>query len=176
MPNLLGSVFNRPCPHEFSWPNKRTEGDYYQVCARCGEQYVYDWATLARGEKITTSVRQQPQTGASELSVWASRARRITVRKPIFYRQAGHLQYHLAMLQNISESGILLECHPPVPEGTSLEMIFEMPQEISGQPNSTVLCRGEVVRSALAESSIALVGVAISGYNFEGRDCITTSN
>ena len=78
------------------------------------------------------------------------------------------------MLQNISESGVLLECHPPVPEGTNLEMIFEMPQEITGLPNSTVLCRGEAVRSALAESSISLVGVAISGYSFGGRDRITT--
>jgi hypothetical protein len=174
MPNLLGSVFNRPCPHEFSWPNQRLEGGYYQVCARCGEQYVYDWATLARGEKITASVPQQPQTGAPEPSMRAPRARRLTARKPIFYRQAGHSQYHLAMLQNISESGVLLECHVSVPEGTSLEMIFEMPQEITGQPNSTVLCRGEVVRSVLAESSIPLVGVAISGYNFGGRDRVTT--
>jgi len=26
MPNLLDSVFNRPCPHQFSWPNRRSEG------------------------------------------------------------------------------------------------------------------------------------------------------
>jgi PilZ domain-containing protein len=96
------------------------------------------------------------------------RAQRLTVRKPIFYRQVGQSQYHLAMLENISESGILLECHSQIPEGTNLEMIFEMPEEITGQPNSTVLCRGEVVRSTLAESSMLLVGVAISGYSIAG--------
>lgn len=172
MPNLLDSVFNRPCPHEFSWPNRRSAGGYYQVCVRCGEHYIYDWATMARGEKMTTSVRQQPQTGAPEPSLRVPRARRLTVRKPIFYRQLGHSQYHLAMVHNISESGVLLECHPPIPEGTSLEMIFEMPEEITGQPNSTVLCRGEVVRTALAESSIPLVGVSISGYSFKAEPII----
>ena len=127
---------------------------------------------MAREEKMTRSVRQQPQTGAPEPSVRVPRARRLTVRKPMFYRQVGHSQYHLVMVQNISESGVLLECHPPVPEGSSLEMIFEMPQEITGQPNSTVLCRGEVVRSALAESSIPLVGVAILGYSFVAEPLI----
>jgi PilZ domain len=70
------------------------------------------------------------------------------------------------MLQNISESGILLESHPPIPEGASLEMIFEIPQEITGPPNSRVLCRGEVVRCVAAKSGIPLVGVAILRYRF----------
>jgi PilZ domain len=167
MRNLLGSVFNRPCKHEFTWPNRRSEGGYYQVCARCGEQYVYDWATMCRRERILTSVCQT-QTGAPELRQHIPRAQRLTVRKPIFYRQVGQSQYHLAMLENISESGILLECHSQIPEGTNLEMIFEMPEEITGQPNTTVLCRGEVVRSTLAESSMLLVGVAISGCSIAG--------
>jgi hypothetical protein len=68
------------------------------------------------------------------------------------------------MLQNLSESGVLLEIHPPVPEGASLEMIFEMPKEITGQPNSRVLCRGEVVRSVTRQSGVPLVAVAILGY------------
>jgi len=49
-------------------------------------------------------------------------------------------------------------------------MILQMPQEITGQPYRTVLCRGEIVRSALGESGIALVGVAISDYSFGARD------
>jgi hypothetical protein len=121
---------------------------------------------MARGEKLTASVHQQSQPGAPKASAWVPRARRLSIRKPIFYRQLGHSQFRLGMIQNISESGILLECHLPVPEGTKLEMIFEMPQEITGQPNRRVLCRGEVVRSAFARSAIPLVGVTISGYRF----------
>jgi hypothetical protein len=45
-------------------------------------------------------------------------------------------------------------------------MLFEMPQEITGQANSRVLCQGEVVRSMFAKSGIPLVGVAISDYRF----------
>ncbi len=166
MANMFGSALNQRCPHEFSWPLPHSKDGYYQVCVRCGDQYVYNWETMARGEKITTSVRQRSQTGFVKAPAWVPRARRFGVRKPIFYRHLGHSQFGLGMLQDISESGVLLECHPPVPEGASLEMIFVMPQEITGQPNRSVLCRGEVVRRALAKSGIPLVGVAILGYLF----------
>jgi len=46
---LLGSVLNRDCPHQFSWPYRLPTGGYYQVCERCGDQYLYDWATMTRG-------------------------------------------------------------------------------------------------------------------------------
>jgi hypothetical protein len=59
-----------------------------------------------------------------------------------------------------------ITCHPSIPDGASLEMIFEMPQEITGQADRRVLCRGEVARSAFAKSGTVLVGVAISGYCF----------
>jgi hypothetical protein len=119
-----------------------------------------------RGEKITASVHQRSPEGTPKASAWIPRAPRLSIPKPIFYRPLGHPQFHLGMIQNISESGVLLECHPPVPEGAKLEMIFEMPREITGQPNRRVLCRGEVVRSAFAGPAIPLVGVAISGYRF----------
>jgi hypothetical protein len=166
MANLFGSLRNRPCSHEFSWPRARSKGGYYQVCVRCGDQYPYDWETLTRGEKIRACARQRSEAGVPKALVWVPRARRLSIRTPIFYRQSGHSQFLLGMIQNISESGVLLECHPPVPEGVKLDMIFEMPQEITGQPNRRVLCRGEVVRTVLAKSAIPLVGVAISGYSF----------
>ena len=166
MANLFRSVLNRPCLHEFAWPLPRAKAGYYQVCVRCGDQYPYDWKTMTRGEKITALVCQRSEAGAPKASAWVPRARRLSIRTPIFYRQSGHSQFHLGMIQNISESGVLLECHRPVPEDAKLEMIFEMPQEITGQPNRRVLCQGEVVRSALAKSAVPLVAVAISGYSF----------
>src|SRR5437870_2785662 len=166
MATLFGSILNRLCSHQFSWPQRLPDGGYYQVCDRCGDQYLYDWVTMARGEKIAASIPCHSQAAAPPASAWVPRARRLSIRKPIFYRQLGHAQFHLGMLQNLSESGVLLESHPPLPEGASLEMIFEMPQEITGRPNSRVLCRGEVVRSIFVGSGIPLVGVAISGYRF----------
>ena len=163
---LFGSVLNRPCRHEFSWPLPRSRDSYYQVCVRCGDQYAYDWGTMARGEKIIPSVRPRSQVVAPKGLSWVPRARRLSIRKPIFYRYLGNSQFRLGMLQNVSESGILLECHPILSEGTKLEMIFEMPQEITGKPNRRVLCRGEVVRIAVAKSDVPLVGVAISDSRF----------
>src|SRR5437016_598681 len=164
MPSLFSSILHQPCSHQFAWPERRSDSGDYQVCTRCGDQYVYDWETLARAAKITAS--GQSRTLAPQPSARIPRTQRFTVRKPIFYRQVNHSQYHLAVLVNISASGLLLECRPSIPEGTSLEMILEMPQEITGQPQRIVLCRGEIVRSVLWESGIALVGVAISDYSF----------
>jgi hypothetical protein len=166
MATLFGSVLNRPCSHQFSWPHRLAKGGYYQVCERCGEQYCYDWVTMTRGEKIAALVPQQSAAGVPKASPWVPRARRLSIRKPIFYRQLGHSQFALGMLHNISESGILLESHPTIRVGAKLEIILEMPQEITGQPNNRVLCQGEVVRSMLAKSGIPLVGVAISDYLF----------
>src|SRR5256886_17587697 len=130
--------------------------------------YVCGGGGLPRGEKTPASAPSQ--TLAPHLSAGLQPPRRFTVRKPMFYRQVHRSQYQLAVLVNISASGLLLECRPSIPEGTSLEMILEMPQEITGQPQRIVLCRGEIVRSVLWESSIALVGVAISNYSFGARD------
>jgi len=83
-----------------------------------------------------------------------------------FYRELGQSQYRLAMVENISKSGILFECQPRLPEGKTVEMILEMPQEICGQANKHVICRGEVVRTATSAAATFMVGVAISGYSF----------
>ena len=162
-PNLLGRLFNRSCSHEFSWPYQLSGGGYCQACARCGDQFVYDWETMARGEKISTSVGGQHQTRLPNASM---RARRFIVRKPIFYRPLGHSQFHLGVLLDISESGVLLHCNPPVPQGENLEMIFVMPRDITGLPNRSALIRGEVVRSDFSELGIPVIGVALSGYRF----------
>jgi hypothetical protein len=168
MLSLLRSVLKHQCSHQFLWPQRRSEGGHYQICIRCGDQYVYDWETMSRAARITAFAASR--TLAPRPTPHVPRAQRFPVRKPIFYRQVNHSQYRLAMLVNISASGLLLECHPSIPEGTSLEMILQMPPEITGQPYRTVLCRGEIVRSALGESGIALVVVAISDYSFGARD------
>ena len=157
MLSLLRSVFKQHCSHQFSWPQRRSEGGHYQICIRCGDQYVYDWETMARAERITASMLSR--TLAPQPSARVQRTRRFTVRKPIFYRQVNHSQYQLAVLVNISASGLLLECRPSIPEGTSLEMILEMPQEITGQPQRIVLCRGEIVRSVLGNRALRSLGL-----------------
>ena len=55
---------------------------------------------------------------------------------------------------------------PPGRKGVELEMIFVMPQEITGQPNSRVLCRGEVARAVPGKSGTYILAVIMSGYSF----------
>jgi hypothetical protein len=59
------------------------------------------------------------------------------------------------------------------PDNTLVEMVFEMPEEISGQKNSTVLCQGRITRTKedSAEKSadkveIARIAASILDYKF----------
>jgi hypothetical protein len=38
------------CTHEFYWPQKATNGRYYQGCRLCGSVYEYDWRNMGRVE------------------------------------------------------------------------------------------------------------------------------
>ena len=40
------------CSHEFSWPRRAADGDYYQVCLLCAVEYKYDWTTMRRTERV----------------------------------------------------------------------------------------------------------------------------
>ena len=40
------------CSHEFSWPRRGADGDYYQVCLLCAAEYKYDWTTMRRTERV----------------------------------------------------------------------------------------------------------------------------
>ena len=50
------------------------------------------------------------------------------------------------MIQDISQSGILFHGPQKLPSNAMVEMIFEMPEEISGQNDSTVVCQGKLIR------------------------------
>jgi hypothetical protein len=121
---------------------------------------------MVRYEKIATPVPAESSTTLARQQTWIPRSPRLQVRRPIFCRELGQSQYRLAMVENISKSGILCECQPRLPEGKTVEMILEMPEAISGWPNKHVICRGEVIWTAPSAAGTFMVGVAISGYRF----------
>jgi hypothetical protein len=49
-------------------------------------------------------------------------------------------------IENISQSGVLFHGPQQLPVNALVEMVFEMPEEISGQKNSNVVCQGRVMR------------------------------
>lgn len=161
MPHLLSSFFTRACAHQFAWPRRTADGTFYQVCLECGDCFSYDWDAMTRGDRIDTP----PEPTAAPRRVWKPRSRRLRWQKPILYRESGTTEWIPGQLQNISESGVSFTGEQPLGAGLEIEMIFVMPTEITGQPNSKVLCRAEVVR-VVTEKAHYAHAVVTSGYSF----------
>jgi len=67
----------------------------------------------------------------------------------------------------LSQSGVLLHGPQRLPDNTLIEMVFEMPEEISGQKNSTVLCQGRVIRSKDGQNGAESVALAASILDYK---------
>lgn len=164
------------CSHEFSWPRRRANGEYYQVCLLCATAFEYDWKTMRRGNRLenpaaeTAAVRRR--SGQQKKPTWVPRARRLKLDLPIRYRVKNLSNWYEGVIQNISQSGVLFCGSQHLPANALLEMVFEMPEEISGQKNSGVLCQGRVIRSKEAQKAEEMFGLAASilDYRFLHAD------
>ena len=163
------------CSHEFSWPRRSANGEYYQVCLLCAAAYQYDWKTMRRGDRVENPV---PDTTAGrrrssqKQPTWVPRARRLKLDLPIRYRVKNLSNWYEGRVQNISQSGVLFLGPQQLPTNALVEMVFEMPEEISGQKNSGVLCQGRLIRSKEAHVSDDGFGLAASilDYRFLHQD------
>jgi hypothetical protein len=147
---LLDVLLLGRCSHEFSWPRRAADGEFYQVCLLCAAEYKYDWSTMRRTERVkpelgeaTTSPKRRQHV---RKPTWVPRARRIKMEEAVRYRVKNLGTWSEGIIQNLSQSGVLLKGAQRFPENTLVEMVFEMPEEISGQKNSKVLCQGRVIR------------------------------
>ena len=137
------------CSHEFSWPRRAVDGHYYQVCLLCAVEYKYDWATMRRTERLPLaaapgSARRRTR---EKKPTWVPRARRLKLDLPLRYRVKSLSTWSEGVIDNISQSGVLFHGGSKLPVNALVEMVFEMPEEISGQQNSSVLCQGRIMRS-----------------------------
>ncbi len=138
------------CSHEFSWPRRGADGEYYQVCLLCAAEYKYDWATMRRTERVEHA---KPETGIrrshprEKRPSWVPRARRLKLDIPLRYRVNKTSSWYEGIIENISQSGVLFIGPAELPVNALIEMVFEMPEEISGQKNSNVVCQGRVMRT-----------------------------
>jgi PilZ domain len=147
---LLDVLLLGRCSHEFSWPRRAADGQFYQVCLLCASEYKYDWSTMRRIERV----RHQAAEGASpdkrrqrvKKPTWVPRARRIKLESPARYRVKNLGTWSEGVIRNLSQSGVLVRGPQRFPQNTLVEMVFEMPEEISGQKNSKVLCQGRITR------------------------------
>ena len=77
---------------------------------------------------------------------WVPRARRLKLDIPLRYRVNKTSTWYEGIIENISQSGVLFNGPQQLPVNALIEMVFEMPEEISGQKNSNVVCQGRVMR------------------------------
>ena len=161
------------CSHEFSWPRRAADGDFYQVCLLCAAEYKYDWKTMKRTERVDRSAPVESTTTRRSRSharkpSWVPRARRLKLDTPVRYRVKNLGTWYEGIIDNLSQSGVLFTGPQRFPNNTLVEMVFEMPEEISGQKNSSVLCQGRIIRTKEASENPESLGLAatILDYKF----------
>ena len=169
---ILDALMLRRCSHEFSWPRRATDGHYYQVCLVCAADYKYDWKTMRRIERVDHSAPEGaavPRRSRSHAKkpTWVPRARRLALDTSLRYRVKNLGGWFEGTIQNLSQSGVLLTGPEQLPENTLIEMVFEMPEEISGQKNSSVLCQGRIIRAKEVQETADVHGMAASILDYK---------
>ena len=96
-----------------------------------------------------------------------SRARRLKLNLPLRYRVKNLSTWSEGTIANISQSGVLFQGTTEVPVNALVEMVFEMPEDISGQKNSNVLCQGRIIRSKESQDTEAGFGLAASILDYK---------
>ena len=170
--NLMEVLSLGRCSHEFSWPRRAQDGHYYQVCLVCAAQYSYDWKTMRRTERVEvvaepSSVRRS-HTHSEKRPTWTPRARRLKVDLAVRYRAKNTHTWFTGVIENISQSGVLFNGEHVFPANALLELIFVMPEEISGQKDASVLCQGRVIRGKDVRTSTGepAQAASITDYKF----------
>jgi hypothetical protein len=175
---MSGELLNRllfSCHHQFSWPRRTDNGDYYQLCVHCGTKYQYDWARMKRVARIGDDEAATPARSAirkcGTKSGWTPRERRLHHRVDALYRVAGVEDWLEGVTDNISRSGLLFRAGTVLEVGSSLELVFEMPRELTGEAPSQVMCRASVIRVVPAPTvrkrkQEFLIACTIDGYDF----------
>jgi hypothetical protein len=164
---LDGILFT--CSHQFSWPRCSDEGDYYQVCLRCGAEYSYDWDAMRRIKRIDGEERGT-STKAGRRPVkrsWVPRERRIKHDVPVLYRKKGSPEWLHGHCENVSRTGLLIKAEMAIPSDVELEIMLEMPAEITGQERNNVLCQGSCVKTRQGhQEADCHIAIAVKGYEF----------
>jgi PilZ domain len=175
MPGKLLDRILFTCKHEFSWPRRNEQGDYYQVCLHCGVQYRYDWARMRRLDKMQAEAEPTPLPAPGRRpahrhdvrTTWHPRERRLKWAVEMQYRVKGTQEWHDGTSENISRSGMLFIAAEMIEAGTQLEIALEMPVEIVGVAGTRVICEANIARcekSPEENSDKFRVATRISGY------------
>jgi hypothetical protein len=113
---------------------------------------MYDWGKMRRlalaedeEDSVTEHVRSSVRKCGTRVA-WMPRERRLRHRVSVQFRLPGAAEWGEATSENISRSGLLFRHTTPLPVGTELQLVFEMPEELAGHCPARASCRGSVVR------------------------------
>jgi hypothetical protein len=170
---LLDVLMLGRCSHEFSWPRRAADGHYYQVCLLCAAEFKYDWNTMQRVERLehvtpeVSSTATRRSRAHTQKPTWVPRARRLKLDTPVRYRVKNLGGWYEGIIANLSQSGVLFQGPQRLPDNTLVEMVFEMPEEISGQKNSAVLCQARIIRAKEGPEAADDAGLAASILDYK---------
>ena len=125
----------------------RTETITRSVCLRCGIQVRLDHHAPHRARGACQAETRSAQPRSRKAASWVPRARRLKLDIPLRYRVNKTSTWYEGIIENISQSGVLVQRAATIALNALIEMVFEMPEEISGQKNSNVVCQGRVMRA-----------------------------
>lgn len=95
------------------------------------------------------------------------RARRFEMALPVTVMSVGQKQGSLAaQSRDISSSGIFIECDREIHPGTTMELVVNLPEEITQAAPVRLRCLGRVVRVDRGPRERMGMAVAIERYEF----------
>lgn len=146
------------CHHQFSWPRRDETGGNYQVCVRCGTKYSYDWAKMRRVAMLNdqegeSHANRIPMRKCGTKKAWTPRERRLRHCVSVMFHIPGRDEWSEGVTENISHSGLLFRSASPIEVGSSIELILEMPPELTGLDHARVCCEGSLLRVEPVASS-----------------------
>lgn len=121
-------------------------------------------------DELDTGRRSLRKCGTRK--AWTPRERRLRHRVDLRFRVAGSDEWMEGVTENISRSGLLFRSASPIEVGSSLELNFEMPHEVTGDDDAQVVCEGSLLRvEAVAptrknQQPTFLMACAITQYKF----------
>jgi len=86
----------------------------------------------------------------------------------VFFRPLEEITWREGKVENISRSGVLFRTSKTLEAGTRIEMRFDLPAEVGGEPAAHVVCAGEVTRVVPASTpgEPPLLAASIADYHF----------
>ena len=170
---LLEVISLFQCSHQFGWPRRAQEGDYYQVCLVCGAEYAYDWSEMRRTHKRSRAAHERESSRRSPgrpHRSWHPRERRLPWAVDVLFRSAGAREWLPGKVENISRSGLLLVSEFRLDRGARVVLELEMPEVITGQRSFVARCTGQVARLSPAgdDSHLNRIACTIDDYRFIG--------